>query len=141
MGGSLLKYHWSDTCFVFLRRLLDLRMELLVLLVAEVIAQVYYKTLYDGTTDTVLRAVFAQIIHDEHAHVAFHCAYLRQAFAKHSVLTCWLIYKSWKLLYMLVCLIVIYDHHTLFHAIGVMPRTCWHDCMQAFQATQIFTYQ
>src|SRR5258707_15600512 len=57
MGGSLLQHHWSDTCFVFLRRLLGLRMELLILLVAEVIAQVYYKALHDGTADAVLRSV------------------------------------------------------------------------------------
>lgn len=141
MGGSLLQHHWSDTCFVFLRRLPGLRMELLVLLVAEVIAQVYYKALHDGTADAVLRSVFAQILHDEHGHVAFHCAYLRQIFARLSPLTRWLISKNWNLFSMFVCLIVIYDHRTVFRAIGVTPRTCWRDCMQAFRATRIFTYE
>jgi len=139
MGGKLLTHHWSNICFIFLRRLLGLRMELLVLLVAEVIAQVYYKALHDGTVDVVLRSVFAQILHDEHGHVAFHCTYLRQAFASHSPLARWLISQSWSLLFMLVCLIVISDHRTVFRAIGVTPQACWHDCMQAFRATRIFT--
>lgn len=141
MEGSLLQHHWSNTCFVFLRRLLGLRMELLVLLVAEVIAQVYYKALHDGTADAVMGSVFAQILHDEHGHVAFHCAYLRQAFARLSPLTRWLISKHWSLLSMFVCLIVIWDHRTVFRTIGVTPRTCWRDCMQAFRATRLFTHE
>jgi hypothetical protein len=141
MGGSLLTHHWSDTCFVFLRRLLGLRMELLVLLVAEVIAQVYYKALHDGTADVVLRHAFAQILHDEHGHVAFHCAYLRSAFASLSPPVRWLIFQNWGLLFRLVCLLVISDHRTVFRAIGMTPRTCWRDCLQALRATQIFTHE
>lgn len=139
MDGSLLKYHWSDVCFVLLRRLLGLRMELLVLLVAEIFAQAYYRILYDNITDTVLHTAFAQIVYDEYSHVAFHCAYLHQAFARNSVLTNCLIYKAWQLFYMFVCLIVIYDHRTLFYALGVTPYACLKDCMQTFQAAQIFT--
>lgn len=141
MGGSLLRHHWSDTCFIFLRRLSGLHMELLVLLVAEVIAQVYYKALHDGTTDVVLQSVFAQILRDEHGHVAFHCAYLRQAFASLSPLTRQLISRSWSLLFMLVCLIVIGDHRTVFRAVGLTPRACWHACMQAFRAARISIYE
>jgi hypothetical protein len=140
IGGSLLKHHWSNTCFVFLRRLLGLRVELLVLLVADVIAQVYYKALFDGTTDMVLRGVFAQILHDEHGHVAFHCSYLRQTFSQISPLVRWLISTSWSLLFQLVCFIVICDHLTVFSAVGMTPRTCWHDCIQAFHETRIFTH-
>lgn len=139
MEGNLLTHHWSDTAFVFLRRLLGLRMELLVLLVAEVIAQVYYKALHDGTADVVLRSAFAQILHDEHGHVAFHCAYLRQSFAARSPLTRWLVFRSWSLFYMLVCLIVISDHRAVFSAVGMRPRACWRQCMQAFHTTRIFT--
>lgn len=140
MGGSLLAHHWSDTCFVFLRRLLGLRLELLVLLVAEVIAQVYYKVLHDGTADVVLRHVFAQILHDEEGHVAFHCCYLRHSFAHLAPPARWLIFQSWSLLFTLVCLLVICDHRTVFRAVGVTSQTCWRECMQAFRATRIFTH-
>src|SRR5258708_16001037 len=60
MGGSLLQHHWSDTCFVFLRRLLGLRMELLILLVPEVIAQFYYKALHTRPAHPLLPIAFAQ---------------------------------------------------------------------------------
>src|ERR1051326_7038976 len=122
MGGSLLKHHWSNTGFIFLRRLLGLRVELLVLLVAEVIAQVYYQVLHDGTADTVLRGVFAQILDDEHGHVAFHCAYLRQDFARRYPLARLLVSRSWSLLAQLVCLMVIWDHRAVFRASGVTSR-------------------
>lgn len=140
MGGSLLTHHWSDTCFVFLRRLLGLRLELLVLLVAEVIAQVYYKVLHDGTADVVVRCVFAQILHDEQGHVAFHCSYLRHTFAQLAPPARWLLFQSWSLLFKLVCLLVICDHRTVFRAVGVTPQECWRECMQAFRATGIFTH-
>jgi hypothetical protein len=140
IGGSLLEHHWSNTCFIFLRRLLGLRLELLVLLVAEVIAQVYYKALFDGTADVVLRGVFAQILHDEHGHVAFHCSYLHQTFSHFSPFARWLISISWSLFFQLVCFIVICDHLAVFRAVGMTPRTCWRDCMQAFHATRIFAH-
>jgi hypothetical protein len=138
MGGSLLKYHWSDVCFVFLRRLLRLRLELLVLLVAEIIAQAYYKILYDGTSDVVLRNVFGQILHDEQGHVTFHRAYLRHALAPLPPVLRWLLFQIWRLFYQSVCLIVIYDHRTVFRAMGVTPSMAWQHCMQAFRGAQIF---
>src|SRR5262249_31118103 len=39
MGAPLLTAHWSDAYFIFLRRLCGLRAELLVLLIAELIAE------------------------------------------------------------------------------------------------------
>ena len=138
MGGSLLAYHWTDACFVFLRRLLGLRLELLVLLVAEIIAQAYYKILYDGTSDVVLRNIFGQILHDELGHVAFHRAYLRQSFATLSPWQRWLLYHTWKLFYQLVCLIVISDHHTVFRAMSMKSSMAWQHCMQAFRDAHIF---
>ncbi|HEY1351149.1 MAG TPA: ferritin-like domain-containing protein [Ktedonobacteraceae bacterium] len=139
LGGTLLRHHWSDTCFVFLRRLLGLRMELLVLLVAEVIAQVYYQALHNGTADVVLQNVFAQILHDEHNHVAFHCAYLRQALASLAPPARWLLAQSWGLLFRLVCLLVICDHRSVFRALRMTPQTCWRECLRAFEATGILT--
>lgn len=136
MKGSLLPSHWSDTCFVLIRRFSGLHIELFVLLVAEIIAQVYYKVLYDGTTDMVLRSVFAQILHDELGHVAFHCSYLHRALIKQPPLLRSLILKGWQLFYMPVCLLVMYDHRSVFQAMGVKPSVFWHDCMLAFYAAR-----
>jgi hypothetical protein len=138
MGGHLLTYHWSDVCFVFLRRLLGLRFELLVLLVAEIIAQAYYKILYEGTSDVVLRNIFGQILHDEQGHVAFHRAYLRYSFSTFPPLPRWLLFQIWRLFYQSVCLVVLYDHHSVFRAVGMTPSLVWQRCMQTFCDANVF---
>ena len=85
MGGTLLTSHWSDRVFVALRRLCGLRVEIMVLLVAEMIAVRYYRALHEGTqNDPVFSHVFAQIRRDETGHVAFHCDVLRGVFARRS---------------------------------------------------------
>src|SRR5919109_4904445 len=99
MGGTLLRRHWSDVCFIFLRRLSGLHLELLVLLVAELVAKRYYRALHEGTSDPVLKTAFAQILHDEVGHVAFHCDYLQRAFAPLSPHARLLIRVSWRLLF------------------------------------------
>src|SRR5690606_22315869 len=71
-GRPTLPGHWSDTVFVRLRRLMGLRTELLVLMVAEVVALRYYRALRDGTTDPLTREVAARILADEERHVPFH---------------------------------------------------------------------
>lgn len=77
LHAPLLSSDWTDHCFVFLRRMFGLHQELMVLLLPEMIAKCYFRALHDGTDDDVLRSVFAQILHDEEGHVAFHVDYLR----------------------------------------------------------------
>ncbi|HZV35339.1 MAG TPA: ferritin-like domain-containing protein, partial [Verrucomicrobiae bacterium] len=72
MNAKLLNHHWSDACFILLRRLFGLNQELLVLLMPEMIAKRFFRALHDGSKDPVLQAVFAQIMHDEEGHLAFH---------------------------------------------------------------------
>src|SRR5207244_3249905 len=81
LGAPLLERHWSDKAFRLLCFMSDLRMELMVILVAEVIAKRYFEILHDATNDPVLRATCAQIGHDEEGHIAFHCDSLRPAFS------------------------------------------------------------
>ena len=68
--------HWSDAVFARLRRLMGLRMELLVLLVAEVVALRYYRALRDGADDSLTVDVAGRILSDEERHVPFHGARL-----------------------------------------------------------------
>jgi hypothetical protein len=76
-GGSTISGHWSDWVFVRLRRALGLRLELMVLMVAEVIALRYYRALRDGTSDPLVTEVAGRILADEERHVPFHCQRLR----------------------------------------------------------------
>lgn len=72
LGQPLRSSHWTDAAFVFVRRLKSLRTEVLVLLMAEVIAVGYYQALRDGVDSEVLADVFARIHQDELVHIQFH---------------------------------------------------------------------
>ncbi|WP_103510292.1 ferritin-like domain-containing protein [Streptomyces sp. SM13] len=78
-GAPVITSHWSDRIFVALRRALGLRLELLVLMIAEVVALRYYRALRDGAGDALTREVAGRILADEERHVPFHCHRLRRA--------------------------------------------------------------
>jgi hypothetical protein len=76
-GSTTITAHWSDAVFVRVRRAFGLRLELLVLLIAEVVALGYYRTLRDGTVDPLAAEVARRLLADERRHVPFHCDRLR----------------------------------------------------------------
>ncbi|WP_411081159.1 ferritin-like domain-containing protein [Streptomyces sp. cmx-18-6] len=78
-GAPVIASHWSDRIFVSLRRALGLRLELLVLMIAEVVALRYYRALRDGAEDALTREVAGRVLADEERHVPFHCHRLRRA--------------------------------------------------------------
>jgi hypothetical protein len=124
MGAPLLKWHWSDLAFMQIRRLCGLKVELLVLLSAEMIAKRYYRALYEGTNDAVLRAAFSRILTDELGHVAFHTDFLQRAFA--------LLPGPTR---QLLCRVVAHDHRTVLRAVGVAPNEFIRDCHRIFKDT------
>jgi hypothetical protein len=141
LGAPLLERHWSDEGFRFLCRVTNLHQELLVLLVAELIAKRYFRVLRDATSNPVLQAVAAQILRDENGHIAFHCATLRPVLsALPSPLQVGL-RAGWRLLFHGVCLPVVYDHRALLRAAGVSTYTFWRDCRALFETAlvRIFT--
>jgi hypothetical protein len=140
LGGELLAGHWSDACFILLRHLSGLHLELMVLLVAEMIAKRYYRALSEGTNDLVLKTVFDQILRDEFGHVAFHSDFLHGAFAPLPLALRRLMRGLWAILFRAVCLVVLYDHRAVLRATGVSPRAFWYDCGLIFDetATEIF---
>lgn len=142
LGAPLLKRHWSDACFVLLRRLFGLHHELLVLLMPEIIARRYFRALRDGGSDPLLRAVCAQILHDEEGHVAFHVDYLQKAFGGLSMPARWIVRWLWRWLFRLACLVVIIDHRAILRETGVSKTAFWWDCGLMFDevAAGIFSY-
>lgn len=72
LGQPVRQRHWTDQVFVLIRRAHSLRTEVLVLMVAEVLALSYYSALAEGVTAPELADVFARIHADELVHVAFH---------------------------------------------------------------------
>lgn len=118
-GVSPLASHWSDTVFVRLRRLLGLRLELLVLMVAEVVALRYYRALRDGTDDGLTTQVAGAILADEERHVPFHCERLREAFARVPRPVGRLVLLGWRALLLAAALVVACDHGPALWGFGV----------------------
>lgn len=98
LDGPLLSRHWSDQLFVLARRARSLVTEVLVLLVAEVIALTYYATLRDGLPIGGLREVFTRIHDDELVHVDFHCDTLPRHLDRYSQRTLSVIRIGWNTL-------------------------------------------
>ncbi|MBC6463890.1 ferritin-like domain-containing protein [Actinomadura alba] len=113
--------HWSDTVFVRLRRALGLRVELLVLLIAEVVALRYYRALRDGTEDPLTTEVAGRILADERRHVPFHCDRLRQSLAGLPSPARAALLFLWRILLTGTAIVVAADHGKALRALGV-PR-------------------
>jgi len=128
MNAKLLNHHWSDACFILLRRLFGLNQELLVLLMPEMIAKRFFRALHDGSKDPVLQAVFAQIMHDEEGHLAFHVEFLQKALATLSLPSRIFQRSLWRLFFRLSCLVVMFDHRGILREVGVSPAKFWWDC-------------
>ena len=76
-GIPRLRGHWLDATFRGLRRVLNLEHTLRVLLVAEVVAAVYYRALFSATYSGLLQQLCRRIIRDEEMHLNFQCFTLR----------------------------------------------------------------
>jgi hypothetical protein len=109
-GMPTLTGHWSDTVFVRLRRLMGLRMELLVLMIAEVVALRYYRVLRDGTDDLLTSDVAGRILSDEQRHVPFHCERLHASLAELPRAMRRPVMALWWLLLLAASLVVAVDH-------------------------------
>ncbi|MGW4484683.1 ferritin-like domain-containing protein [Amycolatopsis sp. NPDC004368] len=111
-GATTIRKHWSDTVFVTLRRALGIRLELMVLLIAEVVALGYYKALVDGATDPLTREVAARILADEERHVPFQCDQLRGKLGKAAAI-------PWRILFVGALAAVVLDHGRVLADVGV----------------------
>ena len=118
-GVPTLPGHWSDTVFVRLRRFLGLRMELLTLMIAEVVALRYYRALRDGTHDSLTSDVAGRILSDEQRHVPFHCERLHASLVELPRAMRRPVMALWQLLLLAVSLVVATDHGPALRRLGI----------------------
>lgn len=111
--------HWSDSAFAWLRRLLDLRTELLILMLAEVVALRYYRALRDGSGDALTSEVAARILADEQRHVPFHCERLHASLGELPRPLRRPVMAGWRLLLLGAGLVVVADHGSALRRLGV----------------------
>jgi rubrerythrin len=132
LDAPLLDGHWSDNLFVVLRRIGGLKFEIMIFLVAEVIAKRFFRALYDGSTDPLVRAIFGQIVREERAHVAFNCQALSRFCEPLSAPEKWAMRALWRVMFRLTCLLVMFDHRTALRAAGVGNRQFWNEVGSIF---------
>lgn len=71
-GGTPITTHWSFEIFCFLRRILGVRIELIILLCTEIASTIYYRLLYKYTEDQPFKDMCLLILRDEAGHINFH---------------------------------------------------------------------
>lgn len=132
-GYETISSHWTDMVFVRLRRALGLRLELMVLSIAEVVALRYYRALRDGTTDPVTTEVARLILDDEQRHVPFHCQRLQVAFAPTPRPLQFVLLLAWWLVLLGATLVVAIDHGPALRQLGVTRTAFTRDVIALFQ--------
>ena len=110
LDGTLLTWHWSDLAFIGLRRILGLKTELLILLIAEVIGKCFYKLVAANSNSEELEEVFSLIVLDELMHLEFHTEFLVSRLGNYPSLVRSAIYHIWCGLFVLACFAFVADH-------------------------------
>ncbi len=106
----LIKGHWVDGVFRWLRKLGGIANTVRVLLVAEIIAKVYYKALHNATGSALLKKICNQILLDEEQHIRFQCEALSIFYQQKSAAYRFLV-QYWQLILMTGTIIVVWVHH------------------------------
>jgi len=81
----LIKSHWVDGAFRWLRKLGGLQNTVRTLLIAEIIAKVYYRALSNASDSVVLKKICHQILSDEEKHIGFQCDLLKIFYGRQSL--------------------------------------------------------
>lgn len=118
-GHGTIASHWSDSFFVALRRALGLRLELMVLTVAEVVALRYYQALRDGADDPLTTRVAGLVLADEMRHVPFHRQRLRAAFTTSPRPVRLVAVATWWIVLLGSLTVVAVDHGRALRRLGV----------------------
>jgi len=132
-GQAPIGGHWTDTVFVLARRGGGLRLELLILMLAEVVALHYYRALRDGSGDAYVADVAARILADEERHVPFHLDRLRQGFAATPPAGRVAAAGGWWVLMVGATLVVALDHGRALRVLGVTRRRFVADVLRLFR--------
>jgi hypothetical protein len=135
-GIPLLGRSWTDTVFRWMRRRAGLELFITVLVTAEMIGKIYYKSLRKATGCPLLRRLCEQLLRDEMKHIRFHVerlALLRQGRRRWKVL--WA--QGWhRFLFGGTCLVVWWRHGRVLRAGGYGFRRFWREAWNEINAAQ-----
>jgi hypothetical protein len=134
LGAERLDSHWSDAAFTGLRRLLGLRTEIGLFLIAESVAMGYFVALAEHAPDPVLRAVGRRVADDERDHIRFQIDRLRVGFRGMPAPVRALVGVTWGVVAAGAATVVVVDHGAALRACGVSPLGYWGRAMRSFRA-------
>lgn len=105
-----IKSHWVDSVFRWLRKLAGIENTVRVLLVAEIIAKVYYKGLRQATGSELLKKICTQILVDEEQHILFQCDALRLLHHRKNFFHRFVV-RLWQRMLMVGTIVVVWRYH------------------------------
>jgi hypothetical protein len=136
LGGKLIQKQWTNSIFRHLRFLVNLEFAIQVLLTAELIAEVYYGTLYLHCPDPVVRQLGQKILRDEMQHLAFQREFLSERVATFSKINRWLWRLQFRAVHALTAAVVSWDHRDAIRALGIDPNRFRESCLQGWKRFQ-----
>lgn len=136
LDGTLLTKQWTNSIFRRLRFLVNLEFAIQVLLTAELIAEVYYGTLYLRCADPVVHRMSQKILKDEMKHLAFQREFLSERVATFSPLGRWLWRFQFQIIHAVTAAVVAWDHRPALRALGVAPSDFRLRCLQSWARFQ-----
>lgn len=135
-----LQKNWTDGIFRWLRHRAGLELTIIVLLTAELIAQVYYQALRDATTNRRLRQICRIILRDEQAHVQFQAERLALLRENQSRLRRCLARCFEYSLFLPTITVVWFTHRPVFRAAGMSWKCYWSKLWRCFRRSQAISH-
>ena len=136
LRGTLLTKQWTNSIFRRLRFLVNLEFAIQVLLTAELIAEVYFGTLYLRCEDPVVKKVSHKLLRDEMRHLAFQRDFLSERIATFTPLGRWLWRAQFQAIHRITATVVAWDHRQPLSALGVRPADFRQRCLQSWTRYQ-----
>lgn len=133
MGAPSLRAHWSDFAFTRLRRLLGLRTEIALFLVAEAVSVEYFEALAENAPDPILRGIGERIRTDEREHLRFQIDRLRVGFAGTPRVIRMLVSVSWWTVAVGAATVLCADHAAALRACRRRPIAYWGRALRRFR--------
>jgi hypothetical protein len=135
-----LEANWTDGIFRWLRHRAGLELTIIVLLTAELIAQVYYQALRDATSNRRLRQICRVVLRDEQMHVRFQAERLGKLRANQGKLRRFLTRCFEQALFLPTLSVVWWTHRPVFRAAQMSWRNYWSKLWRCFHRSQAISH-
>lgn len=136
LGGRLIQKQWTNSVFRRLRFLVNLEFAIQVLLTAELIAEVYYGTLYLRVPDKAVYTACRQILRDEMRHLEFQRQFLAERVASFTPLERYAWRCQFHIIHAITTRVVAWDHRHCLRSLEVSQGMFVQRCRQSLERFQ-----